>query len=261
MAASEIKLSKWSPLHLCQEALDGEREQTLWSGFWALNGATQNSITCGRFRLSTFSCPFSPQATSLSTLPVVFLSLDLNIVFNWRCYIAVHFPHAVRHLISSLFPHLLFSKSCKSCDTVQSFQIPQNRQFIVGFTAMLHARDGKMVPSGSSEMPLQLNPWENHALDVSSISSPLNLGASFSESSILILCNQYQFPSQPASSVGGSNSFPPWVQLQDSVIYPGIYSASGLDVMGILVRTPPLFYFLLLFPLGCVPFLKEHPCS
>ncbi|KAM0480904.1 hypothetical protein ACHAPX_003792 [Trichoderma viride] len=69
-----------------------------------------------------------------------------------------------------------------------------------------------MAPSGSSEMPLQLNPWEDHALD-------------------------YQFPSQPASHVGGSNSSPaPWVQLQDSVIYPGIYSASGLDVMGILLR-------------------------
>ncbi|PNP40836.1 hypothetical protein TGAMA5MH_07276 [Trichoderma gamsii] len=68
-----------------------------------------------------------------------------------------------------------------------------------------------MVPSGSSEMPLQLNPWENHALD-------------------------YQFPSQPASHVGASNSSPAWVQLQDSVIYPGIYSASGLDVMGILLR-------------------------
>lgn len=67
MAASEIKLSspapmrKRSPLELCQEGEDGEREQTLWSGFWALNGATQNNITCGRFRLLSFSCP-SPQA-------------------------------------------------------------------------------------------------------------------------------------------------------------------------------------------------------
>ncbi|EHK44161.1 uncharacterized protein TrAtP1_008657 [Trichoderma atroviride] len=69
-----------------------------------------------------------------------------------------------------------------------------------------------MVPSGSSKLPLQLNPWENHALD-------------------------YQFPSPPDSHVGGGNSSPAaWKQLQDSVIYPGIYSASGLDVMGILLR-------------------------
>lgn len=115
------------------------------------------------------------------------------------------------------------------------------------------------MPSGSSEMPLQLNPWENHALDVRSITSPLNLGASISESAILTLCDQYQFPSQPASHVGGGNSPPPWVQLQDSVIYPGIYSASGLDVMGILVRIPLLFSFLFLFPLGRVAIFEVAP--
>lgn len=44
-----------------------------------------------------------------------------------------------------------------------------------------------MVPSGSSEMPLQLNTWENHALDVRPVSSPLELGAIISESPMLTL--------------------------------------------------------------------------
>jgi hypothetical protein len=44
-----------------------------------------------------------------------------------------------------------------------------------------------MIPSRPSEIPLQLNTWESHALDVRSISSPLNLGANNSESPILTL--------------------------------------------------------------------------
>ncbi|KAL7924819.1 putative PAS-domain protein envoy [Trichoderma austrokoningii] len=68
-------------------------------------------------------------------------------------------------------------------------------------------------PPGSSEMPLQLNPWESHALD-------------------------YEFPSQPASRAESSSnsSTAAWIQLPDPIIYPGIYSASGIDVMGILLR-------------------------
>ncbi|KAL6875146.1 glycoside hydrolase family 15, cellulose signaling associated protein envoy [Trichoderma novae-zelandiae] len=76
-----------------------------------------------------------------------------------------------------------------------------------------------MVPSGSSDLPLQLNPWEEQALN-------------------------YGFPSQPPAQgqAGGSNNnntatnVPAWIQLPDPVIYPGIYSASGIDVMGILLR-------------------------
>ncbi|UKZ50035.1 hypothetical protein TrVGV298_004290 [Trichoderma virens] len=69
-----------------------------------------------------------------------------------------------------------------------------------------------MVSSGSSGLPLQLNPWEDHALN-------------------------YEFPSQPAAQAGSDNAtVPAWIQLQDPIIYPGIYSASGIDVMGILLR-------------------------
>ena len=50
-------------------------------------------------------------------------------------------------------------------------------------------------------------------------------------------CNQYEFPSQPAAHAGSENTTGrAWIQLQDPIIYPGIYSASGIDVMGILVR-------------------------
>ncbi|KAL7951690.1 putative PAS domain protein envoy [Trichoderma barbatum] len=69
-----------------------------------------------------------------------------------------------------------------------------------------------MVSSGSSGLPLQLNPWEDQALN-------------------------YEFPSQPPAHVGSDNTtVPTWIQLQDPIIYPGIYSASGIDVMGILLR-------------------------
>ncbi|KAH8127195.1 hypothetical protein FP744_10007479 [Trichoderma asperellum] len=69
-----------------------------------------------------------------------------------------------------------------------------------------------MIPSGPSGLPLQLNPWEDHALD-------------------------YEFPTQPTTHVGGNNSSSAtWIQLPDPIIYPGIYSASGIDVMGILLR-------------------------
>ncbi|KAL6897191.1 putative PAS-domain protein envoy [Trichoderma evansii] len=69
-----------------------------------------------------------------------------------------------------------------------------------------------MMPSGSSGLPLQLNTWEDHALD-------------------------YEFPTPPATHVGSSNNSPAaWIQLPDPMIYPGIYSASGIDVMGILLQ-------------------------
>lgn len=52
------------------------------------------------------------------------------------------------------------------------------------------------------------------------------------------LCNQYGFPSQSATPAGNDNTaVPAWIQLQDPIIYPGIYSASGIDVMGVLVRS------------------------
>ncbi|KAL7910724.1 putative PAS domain protein envoy [Trichoderma velutinum] len=69
-----------------------------------------------------------------------------------------------------------------------------------------------MVSSGSSGLPLQLNPWEDQALN-------------------------YEFPSQSATHAGNDNTaVPAWIQLQDPIIYPGIYSASGIDVMGVLLR-------------------------
>lgn len=52
------------------------------------------------------------------------------------------------------------------------------------------------------------------------------------------LCNQYGFPTQPAApAANDSTPVPAWIQLQDPIIYPGIYSASGIDVMGVLVRS------------------------
>ncbi|KAL7938637.1 putative PAS domain protein envoy [Trichoderma chlorosporum] len=69
-----------------------------------------------------------------------------------------------------------------------------------------------MVSSGSSGLPLQMNPWEDQALN-------------------------YEFPSQSAAHAGSDNTTgPTWIQLPDPIIYPGIYSASGIDVMGILLR-------------------------
>lgn len=120
VAASEIKLSspapvpKRSPLQSCQEGVDGEREQTLWSGFWALNGAAQNNIISGRFRLLSFSCPSPPGLLSYPLCQRVSLSLDLKIIFNQRCYIAFRFSHAVRLQISSLFSHWFFQISIKA---------------------------------------------------------------------------------------------------------------------------------------------------
>ncbi|EGR45219.1 glycoside hydrolase family 15, cellulose signaling associated protein envoy [Trichoderma reesei QM6a] len=74
-----------------------------------------------------------------------------------------------------------------------------------------------MVSSGSSDLPLQLNPWEAQALN-------------------------YGFPQEPStnghagSNSNNNNNTPAWIQLPDPIIYPGIYSASGIDVMGILLR-------------------------
>ncbi|PTB69061.1 glycoside hydrolase family 15, cellulose signaling associated protein envoy [Trichoderma citrinoviride] len=74
-----------------------------------------------------------------------------------------------------------------------------------------------MVSSGSSDLPLQLNPWEDQALN-------------------------YGFPQQPPAhsqaenNNNNNNNAPAWIQLPDPIIYPGIYSASGFDVMGILLR-------------------------
>ncbi|KAH6605809.1 putative PAS domain containing protein envoy [Trichoderma cornu-damae] len=59
-----------------------------------------------------------------------------------------------------------------------------------------------MVPSGSSGVPSQLNTWEDHALE---------------------------FPARAAAHAASDNISVP-------NIYPGIYSASGIDVMGILQR-------------------------
>lgn len=92
------------------------------------------------------------------------------------------------------------------------------------------------MASGSSGLPLQLNTWEDHALDVCSLISfaaePMQ-----TKPTINPLCNQYQFPAQPAAPVESENTTASsWIRLQDPVIYPGIYSSSGVDVMGILVR-------------------------
>lgn len=90
------------------------REQTLWSGFWA-SMEPRRIIACGRFRLVSFSCPFPPRLLSYPLCQLVFLSLDLKIVFNKRCYIAVCLPHAVQLPISSLFSHWFFQNPYKSC--------------------------------------------------------------------------------------------------------------------------------------------------
>lgn len=89
-----------------------------------------------------------------------------------------------------------------------------------------------MASSGSSGLPLQLNPWEDHALEVSSPRGPMR-----TKPNIDSLCNQYEFPAQTTTrGESNSSSAPTWIQLPDPIIYPGVYSASGIDVMGILVR-------------------------
>ncbi|POR31496.1 White collar 1 protein [Tolypocladium paradoxum] len=62
----------------------------------------------------------------------------------------------------------------------------------------------------ASEAPPPMNPWEMQALD-------------------------YQFRSQHVTEPEG-NPRSEWRQLEDPVIYPGLYSASGYDVMDILLR-------------------------
>ncbi|KAK5995115.1 White collar 1-like protein [Cladobotryum mycophilum] len=48
---------------------------------------------------------------------------------------------------------------------------------------------------------------------------------------------QYGFPAQPATNPDSEDaSTVAWRQLQDPIIYPGIYSATGYDVMSILLR-------------------------
>ncbi|GAO14988.1 uncharacterized protein UV8b_00501 [Ustilaginoidea virens] len=65
-----------------------------------------------------------------------------------------------------------------------------------------------------SKIEFAMNPWEVHALD-------------------------YQFPDEdtapiePQTNIVSSSR---WQPMQDSVIYPGLYSASGYDVMAILLR-------------------------
>ncbi|RFU78226.1 pas domain-containing [Trichoderma arundinaceum] len=92
-----------------------------------------------------------------------------------------------------------------------------------------------MVSSGSSGLPLQLNTWEDRALDVCHRLFAEKLIQT--EPDINLFRNQYEFPAQPAAQVGSDNTtVPAWIQLPDPIIYPGIYSASGIDVMGILLR-------------------------
>ncbi|PNY29160.1 White collar 1 protein [Tolypocladium capitatum] len=62
----------------------------------------------------------------------------------------------------------------------------------------------------ASKGPPPMNPWEMHALD-------------------------YQFPSQHMTESEG-NPRSEWRQLEDPVMYPGLYSASGYDMISILLR-------------------------
>lgn len=111
-----------------------------------------------------------------------------------------------------------------------------------------------MIPSGSSEKPLQLNTWESHALDVRWRLSLLYWGPVLAKPDINAPCNQYEFPRQSATRGGSSNGSPAaWNQLPDPMIYPGIYSASGLDVMGILVRTATCFQISIALHLVGIP--------
>lgn len=127
-----------------------------------------------------------------------------------------------------------------------------------------------MVSSGSSDLPLQLNPWEDQALNVSyPPSAALPWVQMQTEPEIVnAACNQYEFPQQPpAHGDGGNNNTnaPAWIQLPDPIIYPGVYSASGIDVMGILVRKRPLAYPCptLLFPamVGIVMLIVPCPVA
>ena len=51
---------------------------------------------------------------------------------------------------------------------------------------------------------------------------------------------QYEFPDQGSLNPDGTRvASNVWRQVQDPVIYPGIYSATGFDVMNILVSLTP----------------------
>lgn len=81
----------------------------------------------------------------------------------------------------------------------------------------------------ASDPPLRVNPWEDSALNVSTPQSP--------KASLTLF--QYIFPDRQEeganapTTLGGSES---WRQTQDAVIYPGLYSATGFDVMKILLQ-------------------------
>ncbi|KAL3956323.1 hypothetical protein ACCO45_009169 [Purpureocillium lilacinum] len=66
----------------------------------------------------------------------------------------------------------------------------------------------------ASKAPPPMNPWEVQALD-------------------------YQFPAQSAGDNDNGAAAAPrgsWRELEDPVIYPGLYSATGYDMMSILLR-------------------------
>ncbi|GJN71970.1 PAS domain-containing protein [Purpureocillium lilacinum] len=66
----------------------------------------------------------------------------------------------------------------------------------------------------ASKAPPPMNPWEVQALD-------------------------YQFPTQSAGDNDNGAAAAPrgsWRELEDPVIYPGLYSATGYDMMSILLR-------------------------
>ncbi|PHH62500.1 hypothetical protein CDD81_7073 [Ophiocordyceps australis] len=62
----------------------------------------------------------------------------------------------------------------------------------------------------ASKTPPRMNPWEDRALN-------------------------YQFPGHSQVS-GDDGQLNKWRKLQDPVIYPGLYSASGFDFMAIMLR-------------------------
>ncbi|KAH8176827.1 PAS domain-containing protein [Sarocladium implicatum] len=64
----------------------------------------------------------------------------------------------------------------------------------------------------SKTPPLAMNPWETRALD-------------------------YEFPVQQRKQADGTVvASTTWRQVQDPVIYPGLYSATGFDMMSILLQ-------------------------
>lgn len=76
-----------------------------------------------------------------------------------------------------------------------------------------------------------MNPWEVQALNVRCrryIAVVLVVMATN--------CSQYEFPDETVAA-DGSTTKGTWRQVEDPVIYPGLYSASGIDVMSILVRS------------------------